>query len=453
MKLLPWRRGDERARYNEFEASGAAIFTTTYSGDPDHERILPTFVSYAQQAYGSNSIVFAVILARLMLFSEAEFTWQSRVDRRLFGNSDLEILENPWPNGGTGELLARMEQDVSLAGNAYIRSIPEAKRLERLRPDRVTIISELLTDNFGRPYREVIGYGYDRDGIGQYTEVYDVTEIAHWSPITDPCAEFRGMSWLTPVVREVLADQGLTEYKVKYLEHAATPNILVRYDKQLKPETITSIEDRLAARHGGVANAYKTIVLDQGATTEVVGNSFQEMSFVTVQAAGENRIAAAGGVPGIVVGLKEGLQAATYSNFGQAMRRFADLTMRPTWHSACTALAPLVNVPPAARLWFDVRNVSALQAGEKERADITLVKAQAMAWLVRYGFDPDSVRNAVDADDLSQLTHNGLPLDITTAVPKASPPPVHLADPLALDSPTPSLNGATPPAPNGATNG
>jgi hypothetical protein len=31
--------------------------------------------------------------------------------------------------------------------------------------------------------------------------------VAHWSPIPDPLANFRGMSWLTPVLREIDADQ------------------------------------------------------------------------------------------------------------------------------------------------------------------------------------------------------------------------------------------------------
>jgi phage portal protein BeeE len=441
-KFWPFKRGVQ-ARYNEFEASGAASFFSTTYGDPDHEKVLPLFTSYAQQAYGNNAVLFAVILARLMLFSEAEFTWQSHVDRSLFGNADLAKLENPWPNGTTGELLARMEQDASLAGNAYIRDIPEANRLERLRPDRVTIISSLTSDDLDRPYREVVGYGYDRTGTGQDTEVYDVAEVAHWSPIPDPVAEFRGMSWLSPVIREVNADAGMTEYKIKYLDHAATPNLMVRYDQQLKPETITSLEDRLAARHGGVHNAFKTIVLDSGANYDVVGNSFEQMSFVTVQAAGENRIAAAGGVPGIVVGLKEGLQAATYSNFGQAMRRFADLTMRPQWRSACAALAPLLQPPAGARLWFDARNIAALQEGAKERADITLVQAQAMAVLARFGWDADSIVKAVPADDLTQLTHSGVVTDMTSAVPKASPPPLQLPDPTGNGN-VPALNGATP---------
>ena len=40
------------------------------------------------------------------------------------------------------ERLARMEQDVSLAGNSYTWAPPGEDRLVRLRPDWVTIVSE-----------------------------------------------------------------------------------------------------------------------------------------------------------------------------------------------------------------------------------------------------------------------------------------------------------------------
>ena len=74
-------------------------------------------------------------------------------------------------------------------------------------------------------------------------------------------------------------------------------------------------------------------------------------------------------MPGIVVGSKEGLAAATYSNFNQAMRRFADLTMRPLWRSACAALEKLLEVPGGSRLWYDRADIAALREGEKERAE------------------------------------------------------------------------------------
>jgi hypothetical protein len=95
--------------------------------------------------------------------------------------------------------------------------------------------------------------------------------------------------------------------------------------------------------------------------------------------------------------------AATYSNYLQAMRRFADVTMRPLWRSACDCLAKLVVVPSASRLWFDVTQVAALRQGEKEAADTLLVQAQSIAALVKEGYEPDSVVKAINGNDLSLL--------------------------------------------------
>ena len=88
------------------------VYTTSYQQGTT-ESLLPVFSSFAADGYKGNSIVFSVILARLMLVSEAEFKFQNLTDKRLFGTADLALLENPRPGGTTGDLLARMEQDVS----------------------------------------------------------------------------------------------------------------------------------------------------------------------------------------------------------------------------------------------------------------------------------------------------------------------------------------------------
>lgn len=111
---------------------GGGFLFQTYTA-PDNEKIQPTFAN-ACEAYGTSGVVFGVILARMSLFSEAEFKYQRMSDRALFGASTLQVLEEPWPGGTTGELLSRMEQDVSLAGNAFIRQVTPLM-LERLRPD------------------------------------------------------------------------------------------------------------------------------------------------------------------------------------------------------------------------------------------------------------------------------------------------------------------------------
>jgi phage portal protein BeeE len=258
-----------------------------------------------------------------------------------------------------------------------------------------------------------------------------VDEVAHWSPIPDPWANFRGMSWLTPVLRDVAADSAMTDYKIKYLANAASPNLLVKYSQKLGQGTVERLQDRIQARHGGVDNAFRTLILDEGADATVIGNTFEQMNFSTVQAAGENRIIIAAGVPGIVIGSKEGLMAATYSNYEQAMRRFADLTMRPLWRSVSACLASAAAGP--ARLPAVVRHRRHRRArpGEKDRADTMLVRSQAAAALVSAGFEAGSIVSALAASDMTLLVH-----------PEPAPPPARPpAGPAALNGSAPAAAG------------
>src|SRR5262249_14531191 len=151
---------------------GAAILTTTY-GSPDREAVLPQFAGAAQNANAGNGVVFAAIIARIMLLSEARFQFQRTSDKNLFGDPRLRVLEPPWPDGTSAELIARMEQDVSLPGNAYIWDAGD--RLVRWRPEWVTIISQ-VTHGLQGPYREVVGYHHEppKDAQPAYGPPQDV---------------------------------------------------------------------------------------------------------------------------------------------------------------------------------------------------------------------------------------------------------------------------------------
>jgi phage portal protein BeeE len=155
---------------------------------------------------------------------------------------------------------------------------------------------------------------------------------------------------------------------------------------------------------------------------QVIGNTFESMTFTALQAAGENRIVAAGGVPAIVVGIQSGLDAATYANYAIAMRRFADVTMRPNWRSACAALTKLVNVPTGARLWYDTTDIGALREGEKDRADTMQVLAGAASTLLMAGYEATSITAALTAGDMTLLQHTGL-LSVQLQPPGTTPPP------------------------------
>jgi hypothetical protein len=192
-----------------------------------------TFEGYIQGIYKANGVIFTCMLVRMMVFSEARFQWQDLNGGRpgeLFGNEELQILEKPWPNGTTGDLLARAIQDADLAGNAFFTR--QGGYLRRLRPDWMTIIAgsprENPADYNADPFNfavdtEVIGYLYQPGGPASSHNpiVLLPEEVCHFAPIPDPIFRFRGMSWLTPVIREILGDNAATSHKLKFFENGA----------------------------------------------------------------------------------------------------------------------------------------------------------------------------------------------------------------------------------------
>lgn len=392
-------RPSRAAEINNLEARGVQLFETwkAFGGEGFKERPLNDFVDYVQNGYQGNGVVFGVILARMSLFSEVSFAFQNKRDKRLFTTDALQILEEPWTNGSTGELVARMEQDGSLAGNAYVYKSPVTGKLQRLRPDWIQIISD---------GQEVVGYLYTVPG--EEPRLLAAMDMAHWSPIPDPLGVHRGMSWLQPVVTEIQSDTGMTEHKRRFLKNAATPNLLVRAEGILPPGVKKELRQTLALRHEGVENAYRTLLLEGGADAKVLGANLKEIEFAVTQAAGENRIAVAAGVPAVVAGLKEGLNASTYSNYEQAMKRFASMTGHPNWRSMSQALERVVKVPQGTRLWYDTDGIPALAEDAQRQSDIDNKRALTIEALIRAGYTPESAVDAVVTSDMSKLTHTGL---------------------------------------------
>ena len=434
--------------YWEGQATGAAVLTTSYAS-PDREPVLPQLAAYAQQACASNSVIFSALLARMALFSEATFKFQAKDDHHLFGTTALAKLEEPFgPETTTGQLLARMEQDQFLAGQAYIWDPPGEDRLVRLRPDWTTIVSEVVHVDGGGRYRRKVGYWWEPpksllaqgDGF-----LVPAAECVHWAPVPDPAADFRGMSPMTPIARDLAGDDGLAQYKVRYLQNNASPNLLIKYAQKLQPGTVDSIRERMAARYAGADNVGKTLVLDQGADATIIGNSLSQMDFSGVSAVGTERILAACEVPGVLVGL-EPLRGAG-RGFQECMQKFANIWARPAWRSVCGALSQIADVPAGNRLWFDTSDIAALQDGEMERAQAALVRMQAVLAGVQAGATMDSVAAAVDAMDLTLLKKAPVPAaapagNVQHLLPQT--PPGATADPLPATMPRLGVGSTSP---------
>jgi hypothetical protein len=404
----------------------------------NREEIRGNFAGYVNGAYRSNGIVFAIELIRMSVFADARFAFRSLENGRpgdLFWNRNLNVLRHPWPNATTGDLLTRAIVDVDLAGNHF--AVRSDSQIRRLRPDWVSILlgsDRPNIDAVDDPDAEVLGYLYHPGGDKSSDPItYLPEEVAHWAPIPDPIANFRGMSWLTPVLRDIETDKQSTVHKQKFLENGATPNMIVTFDAEQSVEKMQKYIAVFNENHQGATNAYKTLFMGGGASADVVGKDFRQLDFKAVQGAGETRIAAAGGIHPTVIGLSEGLQGASLNagNYAAARRSTADRTFRPLWRSLCGSYETLVTPPRNAELWVDLDGVAFLREDQKDAAEIMAIKATTIATLVREGFTAESVVRYVTADNAKLLEHTGA-LSVQLVGPAAQPDP--LPDPEEVDN-------------------
>jgi len=364
---------------------------------------------------------FAAQLVRAMVLSQARFTFRnvrwSRTPRRMFGTTELSLLEHPWPNGTTGDLIGRMEWHSGLAGNSFVTNWQQNSRLRVLRPDWTAIVSGSRTepdDPAGALDAEVIGYVYQNGGLfpGNRNPMSTLppSSVAHFAPLPDPLCAGLGMSWITPAIREIQGDMLTAQHKITYFSNGATPNLVVKGIPAMSPDQFREIVDMLEENHSGAANAYRTLYLSAGADATVVGSNMNEIDFRAVQAGGETRIGLLSRVPAPLLGIGEGLQGSSLNagNFTAARRMFADSWIFPTLQNLASTLSPLVKVPGDAELWFDVADMPILREDAKDAADIGQIQAASITLLVRDGFTPESAVAAVTGQDMSLLVHSGL---------------------------------------------
>lgn len=398
---------------------------------PGRERVENNFEGYVQAAYKADGIIFACIVARMRIFAQGRFGWREDKEDGTLGDlfttvQQRRLLRRPAPAFTLGNLLSQMEVDVSLAGNYYATTVDNrgrwgksatgpGRRIVRMRPDWVWIIIDAPS---GDPYAldaKVVAFIYEPplagNGVARSGPVVLLpNEVVHYAPIPDPIAQHRGMSWLTPVLREIASDKAATQHKLAFFERGATLQTVASLDKDVSVDAFDAFVERFRSQHEGVDNAYGTLFLGGGADVTVIGTDLQRLDYKGVQGGGETRMAAAAGVHPTLVGLSEGLSGSSLNqgNFNAARRIFTDGTMRWLWGEAAASLETLFDRPSEdAYLDVDTRYIPFLREDALDAAEILGKEATVLRSLADGGWDPQSVVESVRYRDWSRLKHSG----------------------------------------------
>lgn len=383
---------------------------TTMSTDKT-EAIGNNYQGYVSGGLFGNGVIFGLESTRLRVFSQARIMFQKMNKGRpgdLWSSIDLGLIESPWPGGTTSDLLALALLHADFGGSAYGTVIDD--EIVMMRPDWIEIVLGKRESSIGQVGKKKLGYLYYEGGKNQGADPvpFIAEEVFHFAPMPDPLASYRGMSWLTPVVREIQSDSAFTNFKLKFTENAATPNLAVSLKEITDPDQFAAFVDKMDETHRGWENAYKTLYLGAGADVTVVGSNLSQLDFKAVQGAGETRLAQAAGVHPVVAAISEGMQGSSLNagNFGQGRRHFADITCAHLWQNFAGSLARIIPVQSGSRLWYDA-DIPFLREDAKDAADIQSAQAQAIRELFMSGFTPESSVAAVTAGDMTLLEHTG----------------------------------------------
>jgi phage portal protein BeeE len=269
-----------------------------------------------------------------------------------------------------------------------------------------------------------------QDKAGQPEETFLPGEIFHYKPIPDPEHPFRGMSWLSSLLTDIIADQDMSTYKHAFLNNAATPNLVIQFTSNIGEDAFKQFKERMEAGHTGPAQGFKTLYLGAGADVKVVGSNFSDLNLSDNQSYGETRLAVASGVPASLLGIAEGMKGATLNtaNYAATRRRFSDMTIRPLWGRMAGACEVFCKPKPGDELWYDERGIAFLMADLQDQAAVRTADSTTILNLTNAGYTPDSVVEAIVTNEWGALEHSGMmsiqlqPVAPALADPTSTPP-------------------------------
>ncbi len=417
-----------------------------------------SFLALAREGYGQNSIVYACLRLLSQSVPEAALVAaQVGPDRErtpLPPDHPLAaLIRAPNPLMTEYEMLELIVLHLGIVGRSHWWK-------QRDRAGRVAALWPLRPDRVGPRY----GGGGDDDPratdarlsvLGGWTYVPPGGGDAQFIPLDDmlsfnfpdPAGEtggiVEGLGWVQVLAREIETDNEATTFVGSLLKNDARPSAILKVKQPgISKDAAERIKRLFGSQFGG-AQRGMTAVLD--ADTEYLASGFnlQQLEFPDLRNIAESRIAAAAGVPAVLVGLKVGIDAGIKATITEQRQYFSETTLANYWR----------------RLADQFTNDLAAEFGEALACHFDTSKVKALAEHAKNQLQPihdGFVGGAVKVDEYRTLYLN-LPAvggeygnsflvpNTSTASASLVPPPV-----AADDSPVPGKVRRIRPAAKGA---
>ena len=280
------------------------------------------YVTFSREGYQQNPWVYACVteIARGI----AGIPWRlyrgtggRDALREIEDHPILRLLRRPNPEQGYSAWAEQLVSFLLISGNGYIEAVgPDngaPRELYALRPDRMRVLPDPALRVKGYRY-EVTGYKIDLD-----------TEHCLHMKLFNPTDDWYGMSPLEAAARAIDQDNELSRYEVRLLQNQAMPGMVLRSQDQLDDRQYDRLKQQIQQMYQGTDNVGRPMILDGGLEAQPLSFSPQDLVMDKSMLWSAQRICAAFGVPGELVGL----MSATYQNRREARKALYTETILP----------------------------------------------------------------------------------------------------------------------------
>lgn len=284
------------------------------------------FENLVRFGWRRNEVIFACITKTAKTASQVELKVYDDASGKELADHDLKkLIQRPNPQMSEYDLWSSVISFQKLAGIAYFeKERDNAGRVIHLWPLRPDWVKPRMASAI-----EVAYYRYQPSGSSDYVDLQPSNIIAF--KLWDPMGLYSYWPPAAVAARAGEIDNETTDMIKAFIQEGGLPIGLLSAQGRLRDEQIDELRARWRIRYGGWKNWIDPAVLDNGATYQRMGLTFEEMGFEGLDSRNETRICMALDVPPILVSAKSGLDRATYSNYKEAREAWWEDSLIPLY--------------------------------------------------------------------------------------------------------------------------
>lgn len=351
------------------ESGWSALFGTDII-IPDRDTLFKSFSTAERtKIYSMLSLVFSCIKKLYTSAIEPPLTLMKKGtdgDELVEEHPILDVLDRPNMHMSFGDIVTHLILNLFLTGAGYWWEIRnQAGMLTGIWPIPTAWVNEMWSSG------ELIGFQIKQPSKGPVN--VGPNELM-WIKFPDPLNPVGFIAPLEPALHDVETDQERESYIIEMLKNAKVPGFVLKQKDPWTELQMRRANAKLEDKIGRGARGGALFVSGENADIELVA-PLKDLDWPGLASLSETRICSVFGVPPILVGLRSGLDRATYSNAEQAETHFVQNTMVSLWIMLQESYTRnLLQNEGITDHWFhyDLSVVRQLQENEDELSDRAL---------------------------------------------------------------------------------